>query len=122
MRWRADALACGCGCVGVQMHWRADALACGCVGEQTRMTVKKTKRIKKRKKKANLLNPNLRCGWWVQTVGVDGGETRWVVARSMTQHLCGEFGLQNFCASLRSHNVLLINLLFTTKYSTLHII
>ena len=43
------------------------------------------------------------------------------VAQSMTQCLCGEFGLRNFCASLRSHNVLLINLLFTTKHSTLHI-
>ena len=51
-------------------------------------------------------------------VDADGGEGR-VVVRSMTQNLCGEFGLQNFCASLCSHNALLINLLFTTKHSTL---
>ena len=49
MHWRADALACRF--VGMRMCWRADVLACGCVGEQTRMTVKKTKRIKKRKEK-----------------------------------------------------------------------
>ena len=62
------------------------------------------------------------CGWWMWMVDVDGGEGR-VVARLMTQHLCGEFGLRNFCASLRSHNALLINLLlYQTFNPTTHYI